>query len=123
MADENEQEERHPYDAIEERADEMGLEGDERDDYIEGRMRRAGFKKGPGAWVSISDDDDDDDSDHDDDDTPMTRGDWRRMQRENKQRQRQSYTPPRKKRSAEGGNSGGEGNGGASKPKRPNAWW
>lgn len=123
MAQENEQEERHPYEVIADKADAINFESEEdKEDWIEAKMRRAGFKRGPGAWVSVSDDDDDDDGDHDDDDKPMTRGDWRRMQRENKRRQRESYTPPRKTKPVEGGgNAGGDKNGG--KKSRSDPWW
>lgn len=72
----------NPLDSIRERASTLGLEGDEYDDYVEKRMERAGFKRGPGEWISV----DDDDSPRDDDDEPMTRGDWRRMQKERRQR-------------------------------------
>ena len=115
MADSNEQEEeRHPYESIEERADELNLEGDERDDFIERRMARAGYKRGTGAWVAVAEDDDEDDDEHDDDDKPMTRGDWRKMQKERKKNGR-SYTPPRKKK-PEGGEGGG-------KNVKKDAWW
>jgi hypothetical protein len=115
MADDNEQEaERHPYETISERADELGLEGDERDDYITGRMSKAGYKRGTGEWVAVSDDDDDDDSEHDDDGEPMTRGDWRRMQREQRKK-KSSYTPPRKPKGNQDGGKKSKGKG--------DAWW
>lgn len=84
MADTN------PLDAIKERAKALNLEGDEYDDFIESRMRRAGFKRGPGEWIDVEDDDG---SPKDDDDEPMTRGDYRRIQSENRRR---SLTPPKK---------------------------
>lgn len=112
---EEETEERHPYEEAEERADALGLEGDEREDYIEGRMKRAGYRRGPGAWISANDDDDD--KERDDDDEPMTRGDWRKMQRE---RRSKSYTPPpKKKRTNTGEDDGKEG----AKKKRRDPWW
>lgn len=117
MGTENENEERHPYEVIADRADALGLEDDERDDYIERRMQRAGYKRGTGEWVSISEDDDDDDG-HDDDDQPVTRGDIRRMNKDRRKTQ-QSYTPPRRKREADGGKTGGEGN----TKKRSDPWW
>jgi hypothetical protein len=117
MADENENEERHPYETIAEKADAINFEDEEdRADWIEAKMRRAGFRKGPGEWVAVSDDDDDDD-DHEDDDKPMTRGDWRKMQRERKKSQGGSYTPPRKKKTND------EGEGGKKKGKSGDAWW
>lgn len=73
----------NPLENIRNRADELGLDGDERDDWIEARMRRAGFKKGPGEWIGV---DEEDDSPRDDDDKPVTRGEWRRMQRENRRK-------------------------------------
>lgn len=111
--DDENNEERHPYEEAEQRADALQLEGEERDDYIEARMRRAGYKRGPGAWISV-DEDDDDDKDHDDDDTPMTRGDWRRMQREQKAKRGKSYTPPPKKKNNDGKSGGSTSN---------NPWW
>jgi hypothetical protein len=119
MADENDENERHPFEVISEKADAINFEDDEdREDWIEAKMRRAGFKRGPGAWVAISDDDDDDDGDHDDDDQPMTRGDWRRMQRDRKKNQNKNYTPPRKPR-----NDDGKGKKGGGKPSSNDAWW
>lgn len=78
MADENE----NPLEAIRERANSLGLEGDEYDDFVESRMRRAGFKRGPGEWIT----EDQDDRPRDDDGEPITRGEWRRMQRERRQK-------------------------------------
>lgn len=88
MADETNE---NPLDAIRARADEMQLEGDERDDYILGRMQRAGFKKGPGEWIKPEDDD----TPQDDDDEPVTRGEYRRMMRE-RARQSAASAPPKK---------------------------
>lgn len=110
----------NPLDAIRERADELGLDGDERDDFIERRMQRAGFKRGPGEWISV---DDDDDEENDDDDEPMTRGDWRRMQRD---KRRESVRKPSgsgaqkvQKRESDDGEKGGEKKG----KKRRDPWW
>lgn len=117
MADEIENEnDRHPYEIAEERADELGLEGDERDDFIETRMKRAGYKRGPGAWISVDNDDDDDDSEHDDDDKPMTRGDWRRIQREQKKKRSQSYNPPPR-------NKMNKSEDGKKKASKRDPWW
>lgn len=85
MADNNEnndaEDPRTLYQRFVEMATSKGLEDDDVDDFVETKMRRAGFKKGPGDWISL----DDDNETHDDDDKPMTRGDWRRMQKERKQ--------------------------------------
>lgn len=81
----------NPLDAIRARAEELGLEGEEHEDFVERRMNRAGFKKGPGEWIAHGDDDDDD---KDDDDEPVTRKDIRRMERD---RKRKSVAPPPKK--------------------------
>ena len=110
--------EESPLDAIRTRADEMGLEGEERDDYILGRMQRAGYKKGPGEWIR----EEDDDEPHEDDDQPMTRADWRRIQREQRQKTA-SMTPPKKN------NDDDEPPTKARKPRNEsskpnaNAWW
>jgi hypothetical protein len=115
--DDNDQDERHPYELIAEKADTINFDDEEdREDWIEAKMRRAGYKKGPGAWVSVSDDDDDD-GDHDDDDKPMTRGDWRKMQKERRKSQGSSYTPPRKPKTDEEKNKGGKGK------TNNDAWW
>ncbi len=109
MADENTNE--NPLDTIRARADEMKLEGDERDDYILGRMQRAGFKKGPGEWIKPEDDD----SPQDDDDEPVTRGEWRRIQRERRQAAVKN-TPPKKVTSTRDDKRNGD-----EKSKDP--WW
>lgn len=101
MAKENEQQEdeRHPYEAISEKAEGINFEDDQdRADWIEAKMKRAGFKKGPGEWIAISDDDDDDDGDHEDDDKPVTRGEIRRMNKERQKKANANYSPPRKTR-------------------------
>lgn len=111
MADDNE----NPLDAIKARADEMGLDGDERDDYIRGRMQRAGFKKGPGEWIREEDDEDP----RDDDDEPVTRGEMRRMRRE--QQRKSSLTPPKKTPENEGESNPPKGK---TKPRKSdNPWW
>ena len=117
MPDENEQEEQHPYEVAFDRAEELGLEGEEKDDFIETRMRRAGYKRGPGAWIAVSDDDDDDDDENDDDDKPVTRGEIRRMNRERRKSANTNYTPPRKKKSGDQNEEGGK------KPTKRDAWW
>lgn len=116
--EENETEEQHPYDAAIARADALQLEGDERDDFIETRMKRAGFKRGPGEWLSV-DSDSDDDGPKDDDDEPMTRGDYRRIRAEQKKKQGTSFNPPRKKATGNGENNGGEGK----SKKNRDPWW
>lgn len=112
--EDNNEDERHPYEGIADRAEELGLEGEEKDDYIERRMQRAGFKRGTGEWVAVSDDDDDDDDEKDDDDTPVTRGEIRRMNKDRK-RAGGSYSPPKRRPK-----TGGEG-GKPSSKKDP--WW
>ena len=72
MSDEN------PIDAIKARAAELFDDPEERDDYILGRMQRAGYKKGPGEWIRPEDDDEP----REDDNEPMTRADWRRIEKE-----------------------------------------
>lgn len=98
--DVEETEDENPLTAIMERAESLGLEDDEFDDYVEKRMERKGYKRGPGDWIPIeSDDDEDDEDDEDDDDTPVTRGDIRRMRRSQGRNRRASISsPPRKKR-------------------------
>lgn len=89
MADENA--EKSPWQIIEERADALKLDGEDREDYIEAKMRRAGFKKGSGLWVK----EEDDDSPQDDDDEPVTRGEYRRIQRESRKRAVTTQSPPK----------------------------
>lgn len=89
----DEETEENPLEAIRTRAGELGFEGEEYHDYVEARMRRAGYRKGPGDWIPV-DADDDDDEEKEDDGEPMTRGDWRRMQKSKKQSAVQ--TPPKK---------------------------
>jgi len=99
--DVEETEDENPLTAIMERAESLGLEDDEFDDYVEKRMERKGYKRGPGDWIPIEsdDDDEDDEDDEDDDDTPVTRGDIRRMRRSQGRNRRASISsPPRKKR-------------------------
>lgn len=82
MAEENEQEDpRTLFQQFMELAQTKGLDDDDADAFVEAKMRRAGYKKGPGDWIS---EDEEEDEDKDDDNTPMTRGDWRRMQRQRK---------------------------------------
>lgn len=98
---------------IKKRATELGFKDEEFDDYVESRMRRAGFKRGPGDWIG---EDDDDGSPRDDDDEPMTRGDWRKMRRDNA---RKSMTPPKKTSDGDG-----EDNSDGKKPrKNRDPWW
>lgn len=101
----------NPLDAIRTRADELGLTDDERDDFIEKRMARAGFNKGPGEWIPAGAEDD---TPKDDDDEPVTRGEYRRIQRENK---RKSVATPPPKKGTESGN------GAAKKPASRDPWW
>lgn len=112
MAD-KEPENENPIEAIRARAMQLFPDdAEERDDYVEARMRRAGYKKGPGEWLSL-DDDDDDDGDHDDDDTPVTRADIRKMNRENKRRAAAKVaTPPKVEKTNP-----------PSKKKGAEAWW
>lgn len=110
MADEEETT-KSPLETARDRADALGLDGDEYDDYVEGRMRRAGFKKGPGDWISV---DDDSDKNNEDDDEPMTRGDWRKIRREQKQN---SVAPPPKKRSSDDGEDTKK------KTSKRDPWW
>lgn len=86
-------------DDIRSRADALGLEGDERDDYITSRMARHGYKKGPGEWIKPEDDD----SPQDDDDEPVTRGEIRRMDRERRKRAQEkgAQAPPKKEKNDE----------------------
>lgn len=109
MSDETPNE--NPLDTIRTRADELGLTDDERDDFIEQRMKRAGFKKGPGEWLTASDGDDEP---KDDDDEPVTRGEYRRIQRENK---RKSVTAPLPKKGTESDT------GAAKKRVSKDPWW
>lgn len=107
MADEEEQEQ-SPIEEANKRADALNLEGEDREDWIEAKMRRAGFKKGPGEWISV---DEDDGEDKEDDNEPMTRGDWRRMRQEQKKK---SVAPPPKKK-AESDET--------RKPAKRDPWW
>lgn len=91
-----ETEEKDPFSLASSRAEELGLDGEEYDDYVEARMRRHGYKRGPGEWVKLDGDDDDDES-NDDDDEPMTRGDWRKMQKKQRSQPKVINPPPRKK--------------------------
>lgn len=118
MSDEKDGENENPLDAIRSRADELGLDGDERDDFVERRMLRAGFKKGPGEWISADDDDDDE---RDDDGEPMTRGDWRRMKAENKRKSVVSPPPRKTKNDDDDENDSGKTKGKKSTRKDP--WW
>lgn len=112
MADDNTQpEDTNPIESARARADELGLEGDDRDDWITARMARAGYKKGPGEWISA--DDDDDDGPRDDDDEPVTRGEYRKIQRERK-RKAAASTPPRRTPAAGSGKPAKKDNG---------PWW
>jgi len=93
-------------------ADEKGLEGEDREDFILAKMQRAGFKKGPGEWIRPEDDD----SPQDDDDEPITRGEWRKIQRE-RAKEKANLTPPKR-----------EGEPDTRKPLKKrndsgNAWW
>lgn len=110
----------NPLETIRSRADELGLDGDERDDFIERRMLRAGFKRGPGEWISA---DDDDDEDRDDDDEPMTRGDWRRMQRERKRASVGKSTGGSAQKVRKREDENGEGSGEKKGKKRRDPWW
>lgn len=110
MADE----ETNPLVEIRNRADEMQLEGEERDDYILGRMQRAGFKKGPGEWIRPEDDEEP----KDDDDEPVTRGEWRRINRE---RQKQSMSAPPKKTTNDDTDTKDKGSKKGKQSKDP--WW
>lgn len=103
----------NPLDAIRERADALNLEGDERDDFIESRMRRAGFKRGPGEWISVEDDDDDEPKD--DDDEPVTRGEYRRIMKEAR-RASVTKTPPKKETPNDTEKE-------KTKPAKKDAWW
>lgn len=107
MADETDE---NPLDAIKARASELFPDdADERDDYILGRMQRAGYKKGPGDWIRPEDDDEP----QEDDDEPVTRKDWRAMQRANAKKVNPATPPkvekddpkPLKKKRTETGNS------------------
>jgi hypothetical protein len=112
MADEDdEQTPAEIYASIRDRADNLAMDDDEREDWIEARMRRAGFKKGPGDWISLEDDEDDE---KDDDNKPMTRGDYRRIQREQKKR---SATPPKRESESAGSSRTG------GKKQKCDAWW
>jgi hypothetical protein len=114
VTDENE----NPLAAAQARADEMGLEGEDRDDFILAKMQRAGYKKGPGEWVRPEDDDEP----QDDDDEPVTRADIRRMNRE---RQKATLSPPRKTNKDDDDGKSGK----PVKTRKPgksgntNAWW
>lgn len=88
MSDEN----LTPIEAARKAADALNLTGDDREDFIEMKMRRAGFKKGPGEWIDA----DSDDGPKDDDDTPMTRGEWRAIQREQRRKSANPPAPPKK---------------------------
>jgi hypothetical protein len=72
------------------KAEELGLEGEDKDDWVEAKMRRLGFKKGPGEWIR----EEDDDEPKDDDDQPVTRADIRRMERE-RRKSAATNTPPK----------------------------
>lgn len=80
-----------PWEVIAEKATALGLEGEDRDDYMEAKMKRAGFKRGSGEWVK----EEDDDSPQDDDDEPVTRGEWRRIQRERRKKEVTTQSPPK----------------------------
>lgn len=109
MSDEN------PIEAIRARAAGINFEDDEeRDDWIEARMRRAGYKKGPGDWISI--DDDDDDEERDDDNEPVTRADIRRMEKARKRQAAVPPPPPKKEPT-------GDGNPPKKTSKSRGAWW
>lgn len=97
-------------------ATKAGLTGDDYDDFVEAKMRRAGYKRGPGEWVSV------DDSEYegkDDDDEPMTRGEYRRMMHErNRQKAKQMSAPPKKDPQDEDDNTK------TKQDKKPaNSWW
>lgn len=116
MADEKENV--NPIETIRERAMELFPDdADERDDYIAGRMARAGFKKGPGEWISAEDAEDEP---QDDDDEPVTRGEYRRIQRERARQAaaKSSQAPPKKEATGEG-KKPPKGNSGAT----ANKWW
>ena len=83
--------EKSPWQVIGEKADALKLEGEDRDDFIQAKMARAGYKKGSGEWVKAEDDD----SPQDDDDEPVTRGEWRRIQRERRQKEVTTQSPPK----------------------------
>lgn len=101
----------NPLDAIRTRADELGLTDDERDDFIEKRMARAGFNKGPGEWIPAGEGDD---TPKDDDDEPVTRGEYRRIQRE---RVKKSVASPLPKKATESGTGTGK------KAASKDPWW
>jgi len=107
----------NPLEAIKRRAQELNLEGDEFDDFLESRMRRAGYKRGPGEWIPIDDDDDDE---REDDDEPITRGEWRRMQRE---RQRRAVQASAKKVEKKEEPAEEEKDKPVKKSKKKSAWW
>lgn len=114
--DENE----NPLDAIRNRADELGLEGDERDDFVERRMLRAGYKRGPGEWISVDDDDDDE---KDDDDEPVTRGDIRRMRREQARKNVGSKSGSGAQKVQKKDTGDGDGGNEKKGKKRRDPWW
>jgi hypothetical protein len=104
--------EENPIDSIRTRAMELFPEdANERDDYILGRMQRAGYKKGPGEWIRPEDDDEP----QEDDDTPITRKEWRQMQRE-KAKTTSTATPPKVEKEKEPLKDKGKKNDG-------NPWW
>ena len=85
MAEDNENESQDPrslYSQFVELATSRGLEDEDLDDFVAMKMSRAGFAKGPGDWVS----NDESNGPKDDDNQPMTRGDYRRIAAENKQK-------------------------------------